>query len=186
MIIYLHGFNSSSSSSKAQSFQSRLKKTKPSESLLIPDLPLSTQGVICLLEDLMSKNKVKGLIGSSMGGFYACYFANKYNTKGVYINPVVDKHLDGMRDIVGEHKNFNNKNIDSFSLKDYQDLFKYVSPKLKKPSDHFLLAQSGDEVLDQNISFDKFKKCKISYTKGGNHQYNGFEDKIEEIINFLS
>ena len=60
----------------------------------------------------MKKSKVKGLIGSSMGGFYACYFANKYNTKGVYINPVVDKHLDGMGDIVGKHKNFNNKNID--------------------------------------------------------------------------
>ena len=68
----------------------------------------------------------------------------------------------------------------------YKDLFKYVSPNLKKPSDHFLLAQSGDKVLDQNISFDKFKKSKISYTKGGNHQYNGFEYKIEEIINFLS
>ena len=186
MIIYLHGFNSSSSSSKAQSFKSCLKKTKPNESLLIPNLPLSTQRVICLLEHLMTKNKIKGLIGSSMGGFYACYFANKYNTKGVYINPVVDKHLDGMGDIVGEHKNFNNKNIDSFSLQDYKDLFKYVSPNLKKPSDHFLLAQSGDEVLDQNISYDKFKKCKISFTKGGNHQSDGFEDKIEEIINFLS
>ena len=88
MIIYLHGFNSSSSSSKAQLCKKYLNDKGISDKILIPDLPLSTDKVVNLIEILISENEIVGFIGSSMGGFYSCYFANKYNVKGVYINPV--------------------------------------------------------------------------------------------------
>ena len=108
MIIYLHGFNSSSSSSKAQLCKKFLVDRGIGEKILIPDLPLSTDKVVSLVEKLISENEIIGFIGSSMGGFYSCYFANKYNVKGTYINPVVDDHLPGMKNIVGSYENFNN------------------------------------------------------------------------------
>ena len=185
MIIYLHGFNSSSSSSKAQLCKKYLTDKGVGEKILIPDLPLSTYKVINLIEMLISENDIVGFIGSSMGGFYSCYFANKYNLKGVYITPVVDDHLPSMLDIVGSYENFNNGKKDTFSMNDYENLKKYSTPMLKSPENHFLLAQEGDEVLDQRLSLKKFKDSKILFSKRGNHQFLGFEDKIEQIFDFL-
>lgn len=185
MIIYLHGFNSSSSSSKAQLCKKYLTDKGVGDEILIPDLPLSTYKVVNLIEMLISENEIVGFIGSSMGGFYSCYFANKYNLKGVYINPVVDNHLPSMLNIVGSYENFNNGKKDTFSMNDYQNLKKYSTPMLTSPKNHYLLAQEGDEVLDQRLSLKKFKDSKISFSKGGNHQFLGFEDKIEQIFDFL-
>ena len=185
MIIYLHGFNSSSSSSKAQLCKKYLTDKGVGEKILIPDLPLSTYKVINLIEMLISENDIVGFIGSSMGGFYCCHFANKYNLKGVYINPVVDDHLPSMLNIVGSYENFNNGKKDTFSMNDYENLKKYSTPMLTSPKNHFLLAQVGDEVLDQRLSLKKFKDSKISFSKRGNHQFLGFEDKIEQIFDFL-
>lgn len=185
MIIYLHGFNSSSSSSKAQLCKKYLDDKGIGDKILIPDLPLSTDKVVSLIEKLISENEIIGFIGSSMGGFYSCYFANKYNMKGVYINPVVDDHLASMLNIVGSYKNFNNGKKDTFSIDDYESLKKYSTPVLAFPMNHFLLAQEGDEVLDQRLSLTKFKDSKISFSKLGNHQFLGFENKIEQIFDFL-
>ena len=185
MIIYLHGFNSSSSSSKAQLCKKYLTDKGIGDKILIPDLPLSTNKVVNLIEMLISENEIVGFIGSSMGGFYSCYFANKYNLKGVYINPVVDDHLPSMLNIVGNYENFNNGKKDTFSMNDYENLKKYSTPMLTSPKNHFLLAQEGDEVLDQRLSLKKFKDSKISFSKRGNHQFLGFEDKIEQIFDFL-
>ena len=185
MIIYLHGFNSSSSSSKAQLCKKYLNDKGIGNKILIPDLPLSTNKVIKLVEMLISENEIIGFIGSSMGGFYSCYFANKFNVKGVYINPVVDDHLPSMLNIVGSYENFNNGKKDTFSMSDYENLKKFSTPTLSFPENHFLLAQEGDEVLDQRLSRKKFKDSKISFSKRGNHQFLGFEDKIEQIFDFL-
>ena len=40
------------------------------------------------------------LIGSSLGGFYAAYLAEKYKLKSVLINPVVSSHLKNMKDLI--------------------------------------------------------------------------------------
>ena len=185
MIIYLHGFNSSSSSSKAQLCKKFLNDRGIGEKILIPDLPLSTNKVVSLVEKLISENEIIGFIGSSMGGFYSCYFANKYNVKGTYINPVVDDLLPSMKNIVGSYENFNNGKKDTFSMNDYKNLMKYSTPLLKFPQNHFLLAQEGDEVLDQRLSFNKFKESKTSFSKLGNHQFVGFEEKIDQIFDFM-
>ena len=129
MIIYLHGFNSSSSSSKAQLCKKYLTDKGLGDEILIPDLPLSTYKVVNLIEMLISENEIVGFIGSSMGGFYSCYFANKYNLKGVYINPVVDNHLPSMLNIVGSYENFNNGKKDTFSINDYENLKKYSTKR---------------------------------------------------------
>ena len=65
------------------------------------------------------------------------------------------------------------------------NLKKYSTPTLTFPKNHFLLAQEGDEVLDQRLSLKKFKESKIDSSKNGNHQFENFEDKIEQIFDFL-
>ena len=97
----------------------------------------------------------------------------------------MDDHLTGMVNIVGSYENFNNGKKDTFSMGDYKNLKKYSTPTLTFPKNHFLLAQEGDEVLDQRLSLKKFKESSIDSSKNGNHQFKNFEDKIEQIFDFL-
>jgi predicted esterase YcpF (UPF0227 family) len=90
-----------------------------------------------------------------------------------------------MLNIVGSYENFNNGKKDTFSIDDYESLKKYSTPELAFPMNHFLLAQEGDEVLDQRLSLTKFKDSKISFSKLGNHQFLDFENKIEQIFDFM-
>ena len=69
MIIYLHGFNSSSSSSKAQLCKKYLNGKGIGDKILIPDLPLSTDKVVNLIEILISENEIVGFIGVQWGDF---------------------------------------------------------------------------------------------------------------------
>lgn len=45
------------------------------------------------------------LIGSSLGGFYSIYLAQKYNLKAILINPSIESHKT-LKTYVGEHTNF--------------------------------------------------------------------------------
>ena len=93
-IIYLHGFNSSSKSRKAQILKkSKLVRSLGIEIVLI-DLPNSPKKAILQIEKIIVKNLKKvSLLGSSLGGLYATFLSDKYNLKSVTINPVVPSHL---------------------------------------------------------------------------------------------
>jgi uncharacterized protein len=73
MILYIHGFNSSSLSGKAQQLKAWLDQHGRSAEYACPDLPHRPLEAIARLEDLIAgqpADSVK-LIGSSLGGFYA-------------------------------------------------------------------------------------------------------------------
>ena len=129
-LLYLHGFNSSPDSTKAIIFQSFIKK-KNSESLLIPSLPISPKETILFLEEIIEENKKEvSLIGSSLGGFYAAYLAEKYKLKSVLINPVVSSHLKNMKDLIGNHENYNTGEKYFFSESNFKELFNYKIRRL--------------------------------------------------------
>lgn len=72
-ILYLHGFNSSPQSAKAQGFKQWLSVTHPDIELLVPQLPPYPQQAAQLIEKLVkdNANDKLGLIGSSLG--LSCY-----------------------------------------------------------------------------------------------------------------
>ena len=39
--------------------------------------------------------------------------------------------------------------------------------------------------MSKNFALKKFKESKIDSSKNGNHQFENFEDKIEQIFDFL-
>ena len=88
MIIYLHGFASAGFGVKAQKFLEYFE-----EEIIIPTLPTIPNLAMATLEQLIEAFLHRGekvsLIGSSLGGFYALYLADKYDLKAVLINPAV-------------------------------------------------------------------------------------------------
>ena len=89
MIIYIHGFASSGFGSKPQKFKEYFEEEIITISLpTIPNLAIDTLEQI--IEFSLNKEEPVYLVGSSLGGFYALYLANKYDLKAVLINPAVN------------------------------------------------------------------------------------------------
>jgi uncharacterized protein len=90
-LIYIHGFLSSPLSHKAQQTQSWLAANRPEIAYHCPQLtPYSEQTRIeleQLVESLLPQPVY--LMGSSLGGFWATWLAEKYNLRALLINPSV-------------------------------------------------------------------------------------------------
>ena len=184
-IIYLHGFNSSSESKKSKILDSYLKREKLIN-LESPNLNTSPSKAIAQIEKIIKEysNRVC-LVGSSLGGLYATFVADRYDLKSVTINPVVRNHISGMKKLVGSHKNFHTDEEYKFTMKDYLDLQKLGVKELKNPLNHLCLIKMSDEVLDHNKTLAYFSKSYVLSEKGGNHSYNDFFEKIPLILDYM-
>ena len=184
-IIYLHGFNSSAESKKSKILDSYLKGEKLM-TLESPNLNKSPSKAISQIEKIIkeSSNRVC-VVGSSLGGLYATFIADKYDLKSVTINPVVKNHISGMKGLVGSHKNFHSNEEYKFTMKDYLNLQKLGLENLKEPLNHFCLIKMSDEVLDHNETFQYFSKSYVLSEKGGNHSYDDFFEKIPLILDYM-
>ncbi len=90
-LLYLHGFNSSPESKKAQQTQRWFEQNAPEIEFVRPSLPPYADAAISLLEKLVGERPADSVfvIGSSMGGFFATCLAEQYNLKAVLVNPAV-------------------------------------------------------------------------------------------------
>lgn len=98
MIVYLHGFNSSPQSAKARYPKLYLDEQEQGDEFICPQLPplpdLAVKRIEAELKRLQGKTIT--LVGSSLGGFYATWLAEKRDLRAVLINPAIDPHV-GLR-----------------------------------------------------------------------------------------
>ena len=100
-ILYFHGFASSSDSNKAKIISSYISKISSNTKIIIPDLNNNFQKAISQIELLIKNNdKPISFIGSSLGGYFAAYFADIYNAKAILVNPAIPP-LRGFDDYLG-------------------------------------------------------------------------------------
>ena len=80
MLIYIHGFNSSALSYKAGLVRKRMIELGRAEMFLCPELPPSPRNAIGLLEHEIEAHGRENvsLIGSSLGGYYATWLAERH------------------------------------------------------------------------------------------------------------
>ncbi len=104
-LIYIHGFNSSPASLKAQQTQKWLDSQSLSIPFECPALSSEPDKAIEQLQVMIEQYREPiGLIGSSMGGYYATWLGEKYGLKSVLINPAV-RPYEFMREYLGENAN---------------------------------------------------------------------------------
>ena len=186
-ILYLHGFASAADSTKANLIDSYIKKNSRSTKILIPDLDNDIENAYHQIDEIIKLESPSSIIGSSLGGFYATYFSEKYELLCVNINPAVPP-ID-MSEYLGENQNYSTG--EKFIInKDHLKLLGKMSKKikvLKRPENFLTLIQSGDEVLDYKLAIKYFAASQIEIKFGGNHSFEGFEDyfyKNKNISNY--
>lgn len=90
MIVYFHGYGASQESKKSQIMRSIIKK----EYLLMPHYDeLKPIELFHTIKDLHQKHGELIFVGSSAGGYYARTLAQKFASKALLINPVLDPRV---------------------------------------------------------------------------------------------
>lgn len=185
-IFYFHGFMSSADSSKAKIFKDFAKHNLPNTKLIIPNIADKFSDAIPQLKKLV--DEVKGdkyFIGSSLGGFFATYFAELYEKKAVVINPAINPSK-GLKAYLGNNKNYSNGNKFELTNKDIEELKEIEILKIKNPCNYLLLSESKDEVIDYIDAVSFYDGGYIDLKFGGSHSYDSFSEKLDTIKKFLN
>ena len=184
MIVYLHGFNSSPQSNKAQYLKRYLQARGKGDEFRCPQLPHLPDLAIRLIESELEHLKPKEvtLIGSSLGGFYSTWLAEKRDLRAVLINPAIDPHL-GLRAFLGPQQVYHGREsyeLTEEHLRQWEKLF--VTEV--RPERYLLLVETGDEVLDYRVAAKKYRSARQVVVQGGDHTLASFPEHVPAIMEF--
>jgi predicted esterase YcpF (UPF0227 family) len=186
MVIYIHGFGSSGKGGKSLQFREYFKAQNirciaPSLSY-VPELAIDT------LEQLIEPydDEEVTLIGSSLGGFFSIYLAEKYGLKAVLINPAIDssKTLKRVLSIAETAKNYFDDSRFTWNAGHVDMLLNYRVSEAKNGK-YFLLLQTADDVLDYKEALAKLPNAKTIVEEGGTHPFEGIERHFESVREFF-
>lgn len=185
-LLFIHGFNSSPLSFKAEQTKAYMQVNFPQLKVICPQLNCDPFKAVSQLEEIIKQSPANEwlLIGSSLGGFFATYLANKFNIKATLINPAV-RPYELSEQISGEQ--FNPYTQESYSVSKAQiESLKNLETDLKNKNNFFIMAQTGDEVLDYQKAVQFYQGCKMHIEEGGDHSFINFPDALPMISKFLN
>ena len=187
LLIYLHGFNSSPQSLKAQQMAQYCANHRPDIKVVMPQLPSYPEEAQVYLEQLILRFKDDykiGLVGSSLGGYLCTWLSERYALPAVLINPAV-KPYELLVDYLGPQQN-------PYSGENYVLVPKHMAQlqqldvaTIHAPQRFWVLLQEGDEVLDYRQSMMKYAESKLTVEPNGDHSFVNFERFPASIIQFL-
>ena len=185
MLIYIHGFNSSSQSGKARELSLWMAERGLAESCVCPDLPDRPDEAIALLEGLIASGRGRAkFIGSSLGGYYATWLAEKHGLKAVLINPCVACHEKLAGEVGRIQKNWHSGAEYLFTDAHVAELAELHVSRITRPERYLLLAEQGDEVLDWREAAAYYRGCRQEILEGGEHGFSRFAEYVPMIVGF--
>jgi len=184
MLIYLHGFNSSPGSHKAQVLKRCMEERALGDQYCCPALPHLPQRAIAVVEAEIAKHPRESitLIGSSLGGFYSTYLAERHDLRAVLINPAVYPH-HGLRAYLGAQHNPHTHQQYELTEEHLRQWEKLYVPSVSAQR-YFLLVETGDEVLDYREAVEKYRNARQIVIAGGDHSLASFPEHIPLILDF--
>ncbi len=185
MYIYIHGFNSAPASIKAQQLRARLAALGRADEFACPALSHWPETAMQQLEAEVARAAASAitLVGSSLGGFYATYLAEQHGCRAVLVNPAVRAHA-GLESYLGPQRNL-------YTGAAYEltraHLAWWTSFSIEQPSRmerYFLIATTGDEVLDYRAAVERFPGAKQLVIEGSDHGFAEFGEHLDQVLAF--
>ena len=187
MILYLHGFRSSPKSFKARVVQKALEDAGRARELICPQLPASPKEAMELALLLAERHAPDNLsiIGSSLGGFYATWLAERLGVRAVLLNPSVNP-LKNLQHHVGVTTAWHSDQPFEFRREYIDELAALRVERITRPERYFLLAATGDEVLDYRDMVAHYAGAKQHVIEGSDHAIPEFPQYVDEVLAFCA
>lgn len=190
MILYLHGFRSSPSSFKAKLLAGQFSDPALAGPWLCPQLPASPRESVALAESLvraqLPAERIASdlvLIGSSLGGYYANWLAERWGCRAAMLNPAVHAARD-LATQVGTHTAWNEGTPFVF-LPEYVDELRAMQTGVTRPDRYLLVAATGDEVLDWREMRDHYAGAHQHIIEGSDHGLGDYPRWLPELRAFM-
>jgi hypothetical protein len=184
-LLYLHGFRSSPRSFKARVVQEKLEQAGLGERLICPQLPASPKAAMDLALALAERHAPDNLaiVGSSLGGFYACWLAERLGVRAAVINPSVDPTRN-LEKHVGVTTAWHSDEPFEFRQEYIGELQALRVEQITRPERYFLLAATGDEVLDYRDMVAHYAGARQHVIEGSDHAISEFPQYVDEVLAF--
>lgn len=182
-IVYIHGFNSSALSFKARALGERMAALGRSAEFHCPELDHRPGVAIAQLETLIAKEQGKAaLVGSSLGGYYATYLAEKHDLRAALINPAV-RPYELLAAYIGPQRNLYTGMQYEFTARHLAEL-QTLELERVTPERYLLLVATGDEVLDYRLAVARYRGCEQLLVEGGDHGFSSFPTYVDEVVRY--
>ena len=185
MILYLHGFRSSPLSMKSRLLAAQMQALGRGAQWLCPQLPaspkLAIEQALSLVENVPAAELT--IIGSSLGGYYATWLAEKIGCRAVLLNPAIVPLLD-LEQHVGISTEFHSDKPFEFKREYIDELRAFAVPTITQPQRYFLIAATGDEVLDYRDMLAHYRGAQHIVIEGSDHGISEFADYVAAVLAF--
>lgn len=187
MILYLHGFLSSPDSRKARQLGAALQAAGRGGEYLCPALPFAPLDVQSVLLEAVSGIAPDHLcvVGSSLGGFYAAWLAERTGCRALLINPAV-RPFEALAGAIGTHRAYGSGEPVIVLPEHLEQLRAMHVEPVTQADRYFLIAATGDEVLDYRDMVAFYQGCRIRLVEGSDHALSDFEQYLPEVLAFCA
>ena len=189
MILYLHGFRSSPRSIKAQQLAVRLAQRGLSHAWRCPQLPVSPLEASRVIADIAADSGIGGdaqplaIIGSSLGGYYATWIAERIDCRVVLLNPAVHPERD-LAHYLGTQTIYHSDETVEIKAEFLDELIALRVGEITRPERYLLVAATGDEVLDWREMVARYPDAKRLIVEGSDHGLSDFATIVDDVIDF--
>ncbi len=190
MILYLHGFRSSPKSFKAQLLAARLAELGQARQWRCPALPVSPLEAVAVAEAQVAAALSSGqapqditVVGSSLGGYFATHLAEKHGWRAVLLNPAVLPQRD-LSAYLGEQPLWHGGGSIVVEPRHLDELRSLAVAAITRPQRYYLIAATGDEVLDYREMLEHYPGVKTKLIQGSNHAISEFADYVDDVLAF--
>ena len=182
-ILYLHGFCSSPASWKARLLAKAIEGRGLDGRFFCPALSFEPNAAIAQAEEIITtEDRPLTLVGSSLGGYYATYLAEKHDLRAVLVNPAVVAPIS-LNKYIGTQTNFYSGESFDFTAAHIAQLQTLEAPRIT-PERYLLMLETGDEVLDYRQAVSRYAGCRQILLDGGDHSFTHFPELLPQLFEF--
>ena len=189
MILYLHGFRSAPASHKAQALAARMQQLGLSDQFWCEQLPPDPDAAIQLVDAQIRAclaahpDRPPTLVGSSLGGYYATWLAERHDLNAVLVNPSVVAALS-LHPWLGPQTNLYTGETFVLTESHLDALRALEVPHLGRPERYWLLVETGDEVLDYRDAVERYAGARQTVLPDGDHGFSRWHDYLDAVLAF--